>query len=144
MWEQAGRRSGISLIYSPQPVYAIYTSGWYGKTHQVPRWSPLWRHVIGQRSHLFAHCWILAKGLGVSSKLGLSAGVSLVKGTAAKEMHTHWEASVCNDNWLSRSLRRAISQCHDGTLSESSPLHQAVTEVQSESSSMLGEVCRER
>lgn len=77
----------------------------------------------------------------MSSKQELNTGVSRVKGTAAKWMLTHWGVSVCKDNWFSRSLGRAIFQCDDGILNESSSLHQAVTEVQTESSSMLGERC---
>lgn len=45
-----------------------------------PSLVPCYRTMIT----LFAHYWILAKGLGMSSKQGHSAGVSLVKGTAAK------------------------------------------------------------
>lgn len=45
-----------------------------------PSLVPCYRTMIT----LFAHYRILAKGLGMSSKQGHSAGVSLVKGTAAK------------------------------------------------------------
>lgn len=77
-----------------------------------PSLVPRYRTMIS----LLARYWILAKGLGMSSKQGHSAGVSLVKGTAAKKMLTHWGASLGSDNWLSRSLGRSISQRKDGTL----------------------------